>query len=126
MSDAKEKPESGIKRRGFASLSLERRRELASMGGKAVPAEKRSFSDKAKAAAAGAIGGKNTPDATRSFSLNRELAREAGRKGGSSTSEAKRANAAKGGQANAERLRNAKTLRDPDKKRSAPESKAGT
>jgi general stress protein YciG len=46
-------------RRGFASLSPEKRREIASMGGKSVPAEKRSFSQ------------------------NRDLAAEAGRKGGS-------------------------------------------
>ncbi len=45
--------------RGFASLSPEKRREIASMGGKSVPAEKRSFS------------------------RNRNRAAEAGRKGGS-------------------------------------------
>jgi general stress protein YciG len=45
-------------RRGFASMSQERQREIASMGGKSVPAEKRSFSQ------------------------NRDLASEAGRKGG--------------------------------------------
>ena len=46
-------------RRGFASMSPERQREIASKGGKSVPAEKRSFSQ------------------------NRDLASEAGRKGGS-------------------------------------------
>jgi general stress protein YciG len=46
-------------RRGFASMSMEKRREIASKGGKSVPAEKRSFSQ------------------------NRHLAAEAGRKGGS-------------------------------------------
>ena len=45
-------------RRGFASMSPERQREIASMGGKSVPAEKQSFSQ------------------------NRHLAAEAGRKGG--------------------------------------------
>lgn len=49
---------SGVSRRGFASLSPERRKEIAAKGGAAVPAEKRSFSK------------------------NRKLAREAGRKGG--------------------------------------------
>ena len=45
-------------KRGFASMSVEKRREIASKGGKSVPAEKRSFSQ------------------------NRHLATEAGRKGG--------------------------------------------
>ena len=44
--------------RGFASMNQERQRQIASMGGKAVPDEKRSFSQ------------------------NRRLAAEAGRKGG--------------------------------------------
>ena len=44
--------------RGFASMNQERQRQIASMGGKAVPDEKRSFSQ------------------------NPELAAEAGRKGG--------------------------------------------
>jgi len=47
-------------RRGFASTSPEKQREIASKGGKSVPAEKRSFSQ------------------------NRHLATEAGRKGGAS------------------------------------------
>ena len=47
-----------VSRRGFASISPEKQREIASMGGKSVPNEKRSFS------------------------LNRDLASEAGRKGG--------------------------------------------
>ena len=45
-------------KRGFASMDAERQREIASKGGKSVPAEKRSFSQ------------------------DRELASEAGRKGG--------------------------------------------
>ena len=45
-------------KRGFASMSAEKRREIASMGGKAIR------------------------DGNRSFSLNRELAVAAGRKGG--------------------------------------------
>ena len=48
-------------KRGFASISVEKRREIASKGGKSVPAEKRSFSQ------------------------NRNLASEAGRKGGSTS-----------------------------------------
>ncbi len=45
-------------RRGFASMSPEKQREIASKGGKSVPSEKRSFAQ------------------------NRDLASEAGRKGG--------------------------------------------
>nr|WP_238253808.1 MULTISPECIES: general stress protein [unclassified Methylobacterium] len=48
-------------KRGFASMDLERQREIASKGGRSVPAEKRSFSQ------------------------DRELASSAGRKGGQST-----------------------------------------
>lgn len=44
--------------RGFASMDEDRQREIASKGGRSVPAEKRSFSQ------------------------DRELASEAGRKGG--------------------------------------------
>ena len=47
------------KPRGFALLSPERRKELARKGGKAVPAEKRYYADKAKASAAGFKGGKS-------------------------------------------------------------------
>ena len=47
--------------RGFASMDEDRQREIASKGGRSVPAEKRSFSQ------------------------DRELASEAGRKGGQST-----------------------------------------
>lgn len=54
-------PVSGVKRRGFASLSPERRSEIAKLGGRSVPEEKRSFSQ------------------------NRDLARDAGRKGGTRT-----------------------------------------
>jgi general stress protein YciG len=46
------------KLRGCAAISLERRREIASMGGAAVPADRRSFSrDRDLARAAGARGG---------------------------------------------------------------------
>ncbi len=45
-------------KRGFASMDAERQRQIASKGGRSVPAEKRSFSQ------------------------DRELASEAGRKGG--------------------------------------------
>lgn len=48
----------GVSRRGFASMSPERQREIARKGGQSVPSEKRSFSQ------------------------SRELAQEAGRRGG--------------------------------------------
>lgn len=48
----------GKKRRGFAAMDPELHRELARRGGRAIPAEKRSFS------------------------RDRDLAKEAGRKGG--------------------------------------------
>jgi general stress protein YciG len=47
-----------VSKRGFASISREKQREIASKGGKSVSSEKRSFSQ------------------------NRDLAAEAGRKGG--------------------------------------------
>lgn len=50
-----------ISNRGFGSLSPERRAEIARKGGASAPGEKRSFS------------------------TNSELAREAGRKGGSAS-----------------------------------------
>jgi len=93
---------------GFAAMPKERQREIASMGGRAVkaqnrsfsrnrtlameagakggksvPAEKRTFStDRSLATRAGIRGGQVCPNEKRSFSTNRELAREAGRKGG--------------------------------------------
>jgi len=71
-------------RRGFAAMSPEKRSEIARMGGRAVPAEKRSFSaDRSLAATAGHKGGKSVPDASRTFSRDRALASAAGRVGGS-------------------------------------------
>lgn len=75
--------------RGFASMTPERRREVARSGGRAVPAEKRSFSmDNALARAAGHKGGSNVDPAKRSFSLDHELASRAGRNGGLSKNRA--------------------------------------
>src|SRR5262249_10758950 len=77
--------------RGFASMSPERQREIARMGGKSVPGAKRSFSqNRHLAAAAGRKGGQRVPGTKRSFSQNRELAAEAGRKGGQSVPDDKR------------------------------------
>ena len=49
---------SGTSKRGFASMSPEKQREIASKGGKSVPSDRRSFAQ------------------------NRDLASAAGRKGG--------------------------------------------
>jgi len=77
--------------RGFASMKQERQRQIASMGGRAVPDEKRSFSQNRRLAAeAGRKGGQSVPGAKRSFSQNRELAAQAGRKGGQSVPDEKR------------------------------------
>lgn len=47
-------------KRGFGSMSIERRREIAAMGGRAVPADKRSYSQNPDlAASAGRKGGEN-------------------------------------------------------------------
>ena len=49
---------SGVSRRGFASMDPERQREIARKGGASVPGEKRSFSqDRSLAAEAGRKGG---------------------------------------------------------------------
>jgi general stress protein YciG len=45
------------KKRGFAVMSPEKRREISSKGGKSVPPEKRTYCDKEKAAVAGRRGG---------------------------------------------------------------------
>lgn len=53
---------SSSKPRGFALLTAERRREIASMGGKSVAPEDRAFSkDRNLAAAAGRVGGEKKP-----------------------------------------------------------------
>ena len=47
--------------RGFAAMDAERRREIARKGGKSVPDEKRSFTqDRSLAAEAGRKGGRQT------------------------------------------------------------------
>ena len=51
-------PEGNKSKRGFASMTPEKQREIASKGGKSVPSDKRSFAQ------------------------NRDLASQAGRKGG--------------------------------------------
>lgn len=70
-------------KQGFASMSPEKQREIASSGGKAVDPSKRSFStDRELAARAGRKGGLAVAPHKRSFSQDPALAAEAGRKGG--------------------------------------------
>lgn len=77
--------------RGFASMSKERQKEIASQGGQAVPSHKRSFSsNRALAAAAGRKGGMAVPGEKRSFSIDRILASRAGTKGGEAVPDEKR------------------------------------
>jgi general stress protein YciG len=69
--------------RGFASMDHDKHIEIARKGGKAVPAEKRSFSqDHDLAAQAGRKGGQSVAAKDRSFFRDRTLAASAGRKGG--------------------------------------------
>ncbi len=69
--------------RGFASMSPERQREIARMGGRSVPSEQRSFArNKDLAREAGRRGGLATPASKRTFYYDSEHAAEAGRKGG--------------------------------------------
>jgi uncharacterized protein len=73
----------GTSKRGFAAMDQAKQRQIASKGGRSVPAVKRSFSqDPQLAAEAGRKGGESVPPEGRSFSQNRALAAEAGRKGG--------------------------------------------
>lgn len=58
MTDTPEKPKS---RRGFASMSPEKRSAIAALGGKAVPSDRRSFSqDRDLARTAGTKGGESS------------------------------------------------------------------
>lgn len=73
-------------KRGFASMDPAKQKAIASMGGRSVPGEKRSFSvDRHLASISGEKGGKNVPAEKRTFSTNPELASEAGKKGGTMT-----------------------------------------
>jgi general stress protein YciG len=79
------------KLRGFATLTPEQRRKIASLGGKAVAAENRTFSrDKALAKAAGKKGGENIDPKLRSFAQSKTLARSAGKIGGKASHAARK------------------------------------
>lgn len=67
-------------KRGFAAMDPESQREIASKGGASIPADKRSFSvDRELAQRAGRKGGKMSGG---NFANNPQRASEAGRKGG--------------------------------------------
>lgn len=77
-------------RRGFAAMSPEKRREIASKGGKSVDPQKRSFAqNRDLASTAGRKGGVSVAPDKRSFAQNRDLAVSAGTKGGASVRKAK-------------------------------------
>lgn len=72
-------------KRGFASMTPEKRKEIARMGGKSVPKEKRAYSvNKDLASRSGRKGGKSVKAENRSFSMNRDLASRAGVNGAKS------------------------------------------
>ena len=69
--------------RGFAAMSPEKRKEIASRGGTSVPKEKRSFSQSRDLASrAGRHGGLSVDPLKRAFRRDPALAASAGRKGG--------------------------------------------
>lgn len=71
-------------KRGFAGMTPEKRKEIATKGGKSVPKEKRAYSvNKDLAAKSGAKGGKAVRPSKRPFSMDPELASRAGKIGGS-------------------------------------------
>lgn len=72
--------ETGKSKRGFASMSPEKRKEIASKGGKSAHKQGKAYKfDSQSASKAGKIGGK-------SVSENREHMAEIGRKGGENSS----------------------------------------
>ena len=74
---------SGKAKRGFAAMDPEKRCEIARLGGKSVPPEKRSFSRNSDfAVQAGRKGGQSVDSADRAFSRDPALAAKAGTKGG--------------------------------------------
>ncbi|MES2931437.1 MAG: general stress protein [Patescibacteria group bacterium] len=68
---------SGVSKRGFASMDPERQREIARKGGASVPSGKRSFSqDRSLAAQAGRKGGEASKGARRRETSPQEPAPE--------------------------------------------------
>jgi general stress protein YciG len=77
-------------KRGFAGMTPEKRKEIATKGGKSVPAEKRAFSqNRALASRAGVKGGKANRPEKRSFATDPDLASRAGKIGGAKSRKTK-------------------------------------
>jgi len=77
-------------KRGFAGMTPEKRKEIATKGGKSVPAEKRAFSqNRALASRAGVKGGKTVRPSKRSFATDPDLASRAGKIGGAKSRKTK-------------------------------------
>lgn len=74
---------------GLACLSKDERSRIAGMGGRAC--SHRTWQDPAMAAECGQRGGKAVPAESRMFAKDRELAREAARKGGLASAAKRRA-----------------------------------
>jgi general stress protein YciG len=69
QSQSRNQNQGGSSQRGFASMDSDRQREIASKGGQSVPAEERSFSrDRELASEAGRKGGENSHGGGRSGS----------------------------------------------------------
>ena len=69
-------------KRGLAGMTPEKRKEIASKGGKSVPKEKRSYSvNRDLASKSGVKGGKASRPEKRSFSMDPALASRAGKLG---------------------------------------------
>jgi len=73
-----DRDQSQASNRSFASMDEKKQRDIASKGGQNSGGN--FANDPARAAEAGREGGHNVPDEERSFSKDRELASEAGRK----------------------------------------------
>lgn len=72
--------------RGFASMDPEKRREIARIGGRSVPKEKRSFSkDRTLAREAGRKGGMATQPEMRSFTNDKDVKVSGGQFGGTAS-----------------------------------------
>jgi len=74
-----------VGKRGFASMTPEKRKEIATKGGKSVPKEKRAYSvNRELASKAGSKGGKSSRPEKRSFKMDPALASRAGKLGAKS------------------------------------------
>ncbi len=78
--DVKSKTGTGSGKRGFGSMSQEKRKEIAAKGGRAVDPANRSFTrDRELARSAGSKGGSAIKPEQRAYSLDPVLASKAGK-----------------------------------------------